>query len=324
MRATALLAGAAWMAAAGSQPAAPPLLRHEATRVSMGCTYAIAAVGPDRQQLIAAADAALDEVDRIDRLMSHYKATSELSLVNREAAGKPVVVDRELFWFLERCQHWARVSDGAFDVTVGPLVTAWGFRDGDGRIPGPAQRARALHAVGYQNLVLDPGARTVRFSRPGMALDLGGIAKGYAVDRAIQVLRAAGVEHALVSAGGSSVYGMGHPEDADAWAIDVDPGAGGAVRTVRLRDRALSVSGTSVRSFVHAGVRYGHIFDPRTGTPVRSVKAVAILGATGTDTDALDEVVAVEGPERARGYLPVGTEAMVFLNDGRVVHTIGQ
>ena len=294
----------------------------------MGCTYAIEAHGADAARLAAATEAALDEVDRIDRLMSDYRPDSALSHLNREAARGPVVVEPELLSFLQRCQHLARASGGAFDVTVGPLLQAWGFFEGDGHLPTPTARARALAAVGHQKVVIDPAAGTARFARPGMRLDLGGIGKGHAVDRAVAVLRRHGVASALVSAGGSTLFALGHPTGAPAWSIQlqlpVDPqvarDAGGHLL---LRDQAVSVSGAAGRSFVERGVRYGHVLDPRTGWPVQTVQAVVVIGPTGTDTDAFDQVLSVLGPERGFAILPAGYRAMVVLKSGRVVRSPG-
>jgi len=278
---------------------------HEDSRLSMGCTCTVRVCGLEAREARAATAAALDEIDRVDRLLSHYRADSPLSRLNREAARGPVVVDRELLDFLALCLRFARETDGAFDVTVGPLMTAWGFFRGEGRVPSSAELAAARERVGARHVVLDPAAGTVRFDREGVALDLGGIGKGYAVDRAVAVLRARGVRSALVNAGGSSVYGLGGPPSADAWAIDVeDPGrAGHTVSTLRLHDRALSVAGRSVKSFEQEGVVYAHIMDPRTGRPVPGVAGVVVLSDDATTGDALDDALFVLGVEAGRGLL---------------------
>ena len=177
----------------------------------MGCTGTVRACGPDAGELPAVVGAALDELDRIDRLMSHYRRDSPLSRLNREAASGPVAVEPELLAFLDLCLRWSRESDGAFDVTVGPLMRAWGFFRDEGRVPGKGELAAALEVVGYRHVVLDREAGTVQFDRPGVELDLGGIGKGYAVDRVVDLLRRQGIASALVNLGGSSVYGLGAP-----------------------------------------------------------------------------------------------------------------
>src|SRR5215203_5950518 len=159
------------------------LFKHEATRMSMGCAYSIEAFGPDARALPAILEQAFDEVDRIDRLMSHYKSDSALSRINREAALHPVAVEPELFDFIGEAMRYYRESDGAFDITVGPLMKAWGFFRGGGRVPDADALATARTAVGAAHVRLDPASRTIAFDRQGVELDLGGIAKGYAVDR---------------------------------------------------------------------------------------------------------------------------------------------
>jgi thiamine biosynthesis lipoprotein len=211
----------------------------------MGCTCTVRACGADAPARREAVAAALDEVDRLDRLMSHYRPESPLSRVNREAGKGPVAVDPELFALIAESLRWSRESDGAFDVTVGPLMKAWGFFQDEGRVPSAGELAAAREAVGFRHVVLDEEARTVRFDRPGVELDLGGIGKGYALDRVVALLRAHGVASALVNLGGSSVYGLGAPPGKEAWEVGVqDPTAPARTAlTVRLRDRALSVSG---------------------------------------------------------------------------------
>src|SRR5262245_24396188 len=171
--------------------------RYEDSRVSMGCLYAVVVYGRDLARLREAAAAALDEVDRIDRLMSNYKNDSELSRVNREAAKAPVKVDLELFDFIAECLRYSRESEGAFDITVGPLMKAWGFFRGEGRMPSEAELAEARSRVGYRRVILNQKDGTIFFDRSGVELDLGGIAKGYAVDRAVAVLKRYGVMSAL-------------------------------------------------------------------------------------------------------------------------------
>jgi thiamine biosynthesis lipoprotein len=318
-RAIRLAAAAVLLAAlARASAAVPPLLaRHEASRMSMGSAYAIVAYGGDANALPATVQAAFDEVDRIDRLMSHYKADSPLSRINREASGGPVPVEAELFDFIAEALRYSRESDGAFDVTVGPLMKTWGFFRGEGRLPTEDELREVRQRIGYRHLVLDAAARTIRFGRPGMELDLGGIAKGYAVDRAVAVLRGKGVLAALVSAGGSTVYGLGAPPGARAWDVEIqDPvHARKAALTVPLRNRALSVSGSYEKSFEVDGVRYSHIMDPRTGRPVQGLLSVAVLTSDGTAGDALDNVLFVQGVDAGRATverLP-GTEAFFFV-----------
>src|SRR4051812_26238419 len=198
---------ALWLIHCGAVDARGELARYEGSRLSMGCVYAIEAYGERADTLPAIVDEAFDEVDRIDRLMSHYKPDSPLSRLNREAAHGAVRADAELFDFIAGAIQYSRESDGAFDITVGPLMKLWGFFDGDGRVPSDREVRAVLRRIGYSHVLLDGVERTIRFDAPGVELDLGGIAKGYAVDRVAGILRRRDVAAALISAGGSTVYG---------------------------------------------------------------------------------------------------------------------
>ncbi len=285
----------------------------------MGCAYGIVAFGQE-EELPATFDAAFAEIARLDRMMSHYDPESPLSQLNREAARGPVPVAAELFDFLAECLRQSRDSDGAFDVTVGPLLRAWGFFRGEGRIPPPGEIEGLRRRMGYRHVVLDPERRTVHFARPGMELDLGGIAKGYAVDRVVALLRQRGVEAALVSAGGSSVYGLGAPPGESAWEVHVQDPVHPEREAFRvaLRDLALSVSGSAHKSFTVGGRTYSHIMDPRTGRPVEGILGVAVLSRSATAGDALDNALFVEGIEAARRHLRriPDTRAFFLLPDG--------
>jgi thiamine biosynthesis lipoprotein len=283
----------------------------------MACLYAIEAYGPDADALPRIVDEAFDEVDRIDRLMSHYKAESPLSRINREAALHPTAVESELFDFLADALRYGRESYGAFDITVGPLMKAWGFFRGDGRVPSESELDAARRHVGGRHVILNAAEKTIRFDEPGVELDLGGIAKGYAVDRVVGLFRHRQIAAALVSAGGSTIYGMGAPPGHAAWTVEIQDPFGGSrlATTVALKDRALSVAGSSEKSFEADGVRYSHIMDPRTGRPVQGVLSVAVLASSGTAGDALDDAFFVLGPKASRSYLSrlAATEVFFFL-----------
>jgi thiamine biosynthesis lipoprotein len=285
----------------------------------MACMYTIEAYGTDAEALPRIVEEAFDEVDRIDRLMSHYKPDSPLSRVNREAAQHPVTVDAELFDFIADAMRYGRDSGGTFDITVGPLMKAWGFFRGDGGVPSAQELASARGHVGPGNVILDAAARTIRFTHPGVELDLGGIAKGYAVDRVAGLLRRRQIAAALVSAGGSTIYGLGAPPGRAAWEValqdPIDPRH--TALTVQLRDRALSVAGSSEKSFEAGGVTYSHIMDPRTGRPARGLLSVAVLASSGTAGDALDNAFFVLGPKHSRPYLNqlAATEVFFLLPD---------
>jgi thiamine biosynthesis lipoprotein len=301
---------------ASEQPASA-VHQVEASRMSMGCLYSIVAPGDRREPIGRTLETALDEVDRIDRLMSNYREDSPLSRLNRDAPHAPVAVGRELFDFIAVAMRYGVESDGAFDITVGPLMKAWGFFRGGGRVPSDQELNRARQLTGFRHVVLNGRDRTIRFDRDGVELDLGGIAKGYAVDRAVAILRRHRVTSALVSACGSTIYGLGLSPGGTRWTVDIqDPLDDQRIAfSIPLRNRAVSVSGSSEKFFERDGVRYSHIMDPRTGHPVGGVLSVVVQASTGTAADAIDNVLFVEGVERGRTFLRrhPGVDAAILL-----------
>lgn len=293
------------------------LNRFEDSRVSMACTYTVVLYGKDPKQLPLITNAALDEADRIDALMSNYKPDSPLSIINREGGKGPVSVEPELFRFLKRCVEYSRESDGAFDITVGPLMKIWGFFRDEGRVPWSFEIWSALRHVGYQYLKLDDAHRTIQFEKEGMEIDLGGIAKGYAVDRMIEIVKEQKIERAFVSAGGSTLYGLGTPPDRPGWEVKLrdplfphDPKKSSI--TVLLKNRCLSVSGNYEKFFMVGGVTYSHIMNPKTGRPVENMLSVAVLTENGTDGDALDDSFYVLGVEKSKALLAKYSDTEVF------------
>jgi thiamine biosynthesis lipoprotein len=264
----------------------------------------------------AAIDAVMAEMHRIDRAMSPYKPDSELSRINRDAADQPVCVSRELFMLLARAQDFAQLSRGAFDITYAAVGHLYDYRAGIA--PTPAQREAARAAIGWRKLLLDPLTRTVRFARAGMRIDLGGFAKGHAVDNAAALLASRGIAHAIVSAGGDSrVIGdrRGRP-----WTVGIrDPRRPGEVVAVLpLEDTAMSTSGDYERCFERDGVRHHHLIDPRTGASPSSVRSVTILAPDGLTSEALSKSVFVLGLDE--GMRLVETQAGV---DAVVVDAAG-
>jgi thiamine biosynthesis lipoprotein len=268
----------------------------------MGSTYSIAVYGSDRVRMEAAIDAAFDEVRRLDELLSNYKHDSEWSQVNRTAALKPVQVSEELFQLLQQCVEFSRQSEGAFDITVGPLMKVWGFYKGTGHLPHRPEVSTALAKVGYRHLQLDPKTRTVRFDRAGVEMDPGGIGKGYAVDRMVDVLRRNGVQSALVAGSASSIYGLGAPPDEPkGWPVKIkDPSdQRKTVAEVWLKDMSLSTSGSYERFFRAEGKVYAHIMDPRTGYPAQGTASVSVLAPRTLDSEAWAKPFFVNGRQWA-------------------------
>ena len=280
-------------------------VRYEASHESMGTIFTVAVYGRDRTFLAEVVEQVFDEVDRLDEQMSNYKPQSELSAINREAAGHPVIVEPGLFHLLEICVQRSQQTDGAFDITVGPLMKSWGFFRGRGRLPTSAEINEVLERVGYGHLKLDAGRRTIRFDESGVEIDLGGIAKGYAVDRAVDILRSNGITSALVSGGTSSIYALGSPPGALGWKITLrDPyDEHKPADVIHLQNYSLSTSGNYERFFEIGGKSYCHIMNPHTGWPVQGVLSAAVLAATGTDTDGRSAGCFVMGVEGTRKYL---------------------
>ena len=295
-------------------PASPALQRLESSAAIMGSEFRIACYAPDRSTAAGAITAAFDEVRRVDAFLSHYRPESELSRINAEAARGEVAVSAEMADLLASCLRYSTATDGAFDITVGALVNAWGFYKGSGKMPSAWALWRARRNSGYRHLHLDPVRGTVRFLRVGMLLDPGGIGKGYAVDRAVEALREYGIERALVSSGTSSIYALGEPPDGTGgWTLDLrgPDGTGSAVATVKLSNEALSTSGSYEKFFEAGGRRYGHILDPRTGRPAAGVAAVSVIAPRTIDTEAWATALFVNGAAWARDH-PVEA-ARVFL-----------
>jgi FAD:protein FMN transferase len=245
----------------------------------------------------AAIDAVMAEMNRIDALMSHYKPESQLSQINARAVQEPVQVDPELFDLIKLSTHFSEITEGAFDITYASVGHLYDYPHHVH--PTENQIKAALPGVNWRNMLLDPVKHTVRFEHEGMRIDLGGIGKGYAVDRGIAILQGRGIQHALVSAGGDSrIIGdrMGRP-----WMIGIrNPDDKQKVVTrIPIVNSAMSTSGDYERYFDEGGIRYHHIIDPRTGHSASKVRSATILGPTATETDGMSKTAFVLGPEKA-------------------------
>lgn len=296
---------------------AADLLRLEDSAEAMGTTYTVVAFGHGQQHLEQAVEAAFTEARRLDGLLSNYKPSSELSKVNRYAAERPVKVSPELFKLLETCIGYSRQSEGAFDIGVGPLMKIWGFFKSTGRIPSKDEIASVMPSVGYRNIILDRENRTVRFRRSGVEIDPGGIGKGYAVDHMVEILKSNGITSALISAGGSSIYGLGTPPEARGWTVKIrNPMVWTeTVEDVLLKDESLSTSGGYEKFFEVNGKIYSHIMDPRTGYPASGVLAVSVIAPKTIDSEAWTKPFFVLGREWAATHKPKGLR--VFLCEDR-------
>jgi FAD:protein FMN transferase len=285
----------------GEDSATPGTLFTE-SRPAMGSIFTLHIYALDQQQASSYFEQAFDEIERVEETLSNYRASSELSRINRLAADEAVTTDPEVFAFLRTSFSFSERSGGAFDITVAPLMRAWGFFGGQGKYPDAKELADARAAVGWRNVVLDEKTRTVRFLRHGIELDPGGIGKGYAVDRVVALLRKDGVKAALVDAGSSSIYALGAPPGKSGWEVRVDV-EGIHLSSVMLRDTSLSTSGSHGKFFKLNGHLYCHIMDPRTGEPVQGMLQTTVIAPNATDTDALSTATFVLGPVEGKKLL---------------------
>jgi FAD:protein FMN transferase len=283
----------AGMAVAARDPAGQWSSRDEAI---MGTAIHVELWSEDALGAKHAIDSVIDEMHRIDRLMSPFKPESELSRVNREAADQAVQIGAELFNLIDQSLRFSLLSDGAFDITYASVGHLYDYRNGVAPDADTLERAR--QAVGWRNLILDASQRTIRFAHPGVRIDLGGFAKGYAVDTSIAILRRLGIEHAVVAAGGDShVLGdrRGRP-----WSIAIrDPRNEKRVAAVLpLQDTSISTSGDYERYFERHGIRHHHLIDPKTGRSPSAVHSVTILADDGLTSEGVSKCVFVMGQPR--------------------------
>jgi thiamine biosynthesis lipoprotein len=281
--------------------AAPPQSRSVAYGIrTMGTWGRVVLVTSDSVAAEPTARRALAAFTRVDSLMSNWTRTSEVARINALAGEGPTVVHPEVAGVLAAALDLWRDSEGAYDITVEPLVRLWGFLGGPRRVPADAEITAALARVGADKVRFDPAARTVAFSATGVRVDLGGIAKGHAVDAAAETLRAHGVRDALVDLTGNMVA-LGSPPGAAHWRIGIRDPRDRMPHFARLAvDGAVSTSGQYEQFVAANGRRYGHILDPRTGRPVDGLISVTVVARTALLCDAWDTPLFVLGPERAR------------------------
>ena len=296
---------------------------YEREEAIMGTRIAVEVWHEDPAAANAAMDAVIAEMHRIDGLMSHYKPESQLSKVNRDAAKAPVKVDPELSRLISRALEFSAMSGGAFDITYASIGYLYDYREH--KHPTDAQIQAALPAVNWRHLVVNPEASTVRFLKSGVRIDLGGIAKGHAVDSSIAILRARGIKNATVTAGGDSrmlgdrrgrpwIVGIRHPDDRTR-----------VIARIPLEDSAISTSGDYERYFDEDGVRYHHIIDPKTGKSPHGVRSVTVIAPTSTFAEGLTKSVFIMGPEQGIALVEAqpDVDAVVVTAEGRVLYSKG-
>ncbi|MGQ0383753.1 MAG: FAD:protein FMN transferase [Gammaproteobacteria bacterium] len=289
----------------------------------MGTRIAVELWHEDPPAAAAAIDAVIAEMHRVDALMSHYKPESQLSHINREAAVAPVRVDSELAMLIARALEVSELTGGAFDISYASVGYLYDYREH--RRPSDREIRDALPGVNYRFIEVDAAASTVRLLRPGMRIDLGGIAKGHAVDRSIDLLRSRGIAHASVTAGGDTrllgdrrgrpwVVGIRHPDD-----------PARVISRIPLADAAISTSGDYERFFDEGGVRYHHIINPKTGKSATGVRSVTVIAPSSTLAEGLTKGIFILGPERgiALAESQADVDAIVVRDDGKVFYSKG-
>jgi thiamine biosynthesis lipoprotein len=292
----------------------------------MDTFVSVRAVGPNPEQ---ATQAAFSEMERIESLMSRYIPDSDVSCINEGAGGGPVKVSEETFCVIEEAIKCASLTNGAFDITIGPLMDVWGFGAKDPAIPDTGEIEQACSLVGWELLELDPVNRTVRLPIQGMSIDLGGIAKGYAAREGARILREHGISHALIDAGGNIVT-VGFRPDGEPWKIGIRNPRGESIEdtigpTLSIVNGAVATSGDYERFFVHDGRRCHHILHPDTGMPVESAQSVTVLADDSLYADMLSTAVFVLGPDEGMEFIDNldGVSAMIVDSDGNVLFSKG-
>jgi thiamine biosynthesis lipoprotein len=266
------------------------MIRVAVARNAMATRFEIVLFGKDAASLRAVGEEALNEIERLDAQLSLYRPSSEIANINARAAREPVRVEPSLFALLQHSQKLSEETEGAFDITIAPLMRAWGLIGGNGKVPSRTELAEARACVGMYLIKLNVRNFTVRFARPGVMLDLGAIGKGYAIDQAAEILREAGITRSLIHGGTSTVCAIG-----SGWKVSIESDYDEPIATVDLEDTALSVSAVWGKSFKVGRKTYGHVIDPRTGCPVQPALLAAVILPSATETDALSTALLTVG-----------------------------
>ena len=306
-------------------PSSIPLSYPRLQRRAMGSLFEIYLAGLERDLLISAGEEALDHIQRLEDQLSHYRSDSDVARLNANAGEQWVRLEPQLYGLLKRCLDLSMELDGAFDITAGPLVKAWGFYRGEGRIPSNEELAEVMERVGFYRVLTDDAESLIHFSAPGMEVNLGAVGKGYAIDEAAETLRVWGVKSAVIHGGQSTIYTIGDAplesscqaavsrrqagfsdqlsvissqvESIQSQKSEIQNGWPFVIRdprdhetplqTVYLKDEALSTSGNYEQYFEHEGVRYSHIIDPVTGRPTQGMISVSVITSSAAESDAL-------------------------------------
>jgi thiamine biosynthesis lipoprotein len=294
------------------------------TRVALYTVVTVTVYADDKKTANTAIESTFAELDRLGKLLNFYSDDSEISLVNRHAGIQPAKVSKDTIDVVRKALHVAKSTEGAFDPTIGPIVRLWDFEKQV--LPGDAAIKEKLPLVNYKKVVIDEGRSTVFLREKGMAIDLGGVAKGYAADRAVEVLKKNGITAGIVAVGGE-VKPFGTKPDGEAWRVgiknpDPDSEKDDVIAVVKLSGKAISTSGGYEKFFVKDGKTYHHILDPATGYPVYECRSVSIIADSAPD--GFPTGIFVLGPQKGMEVLRrLGLDAVIIDKDGNSLVTEG-
>ncbi len=294
------------------------------TEQIMGTDVTITVVAKSVEEGGAAIDAGMAELRRLDAMMSLYKDTSEITQVNLAAGKNPVHVSPEMIEVVEDAVRVSRLSEGVFDITVGPLVVLWQMRLKEGTTPTDREIASIRPLVNYKNIVIDKKASTLFLKKPGMIMDLGGM-KGYIADRVKKLFQQRGVRNAVIALAGD-IWVLGHREDGKSWRIGVQHPRehDKTLAVLDLSDKYISTSGDYERFVIREKKRYHHIIDPRTGKPSKGVISATLIGDKGALIDPLAKAPFILGPEEGLAIVKqAGAEAIIVDDQGKIYMTDG-
>jgi FAD:protein FMN transferase len=269
------------------------------TRNSMYTVVSLTVVSRTEDQAKKVINDSFTELDRVASLLNFYSESSEISLINRQAGEKPAKVSKDTLDIIEKAIYVSEVTEGAFDITVGPLVKLWDLKNEV--IPDKMEVETKRQIVGYKNIAVDRTASTVFIKLKGAQIDLGGIIKGYAVDKVVEVFHRNGIQSGVIAVGGE-IRSLGRKPDGQSWTVGVqNPRQKGSddqvIATLELSDKALSTSGDYIRFFERDGIRYHHLLDPKTGYPSRQCGSTTVVADDNTTTDGFSKLF-VLGPEK--------------------------
>jgi len=298
------------------------------TRTLMGTVVEITLVGSDDARLNAAAEAAFDEIKRLEGLMSHYKDDSDVAKVNRTAGKEAVTISKETMDVIDASLKVSQITNGTFDITMGVLGKVWHFtKDDKGELTPPSAEEvkKLLPLIDYRQIMIDKQNNTVKLAKQGMQINLGGIAKGYIIGKAAEVLKKNGIKKGIVHAGGDMV--VFNEKDSPPWLIGIQTprNKDKIIGTLKVSHAAIATSGDYERFFIKDGTRYHHIMDPSTGFPANKCRGVTIVAKDSTLADALSTAVFVMGPDDGMKLIETlpDVDGLIIDTDGKIAVSSG-